>query len=137
MRFKLLIAALALMPALVSAQNAPNMIGTWTGIFHAAIMGSGSHHLVPNKKDKDIHFNKIPFTLDIDRQDGVNFSGSLATKNRKEVIVGVIAPDFQGGVMVDEDGTHSFKIVDPTTIQNCYVQISKPKVASCWVGKKQ
>ena len=99
MRFKLLIAALALMPALVSAQNAPNMIGTWTGIFHAAIMGSGSHHLVPNKKDKDIHFNKIPFTLDIDRQDGVNFSGSLATKNRKEIIIGVIAPDFQGGVM--------------------------------------
>ncbi|MBU3567831.1 hypothetical protein [Polynucleobacter alcilacus] len=137
MRFKLVIAALALLPALVSAQNAPNMIGTWTGTFNATVMGSAAHHIVPNKKDKEIYFNKIPFALEIDRQEGINFSGLLTSKNRKEVILGAITPDFQGGVMVDEDGTHTFKIIDPTTIQNCYVQISKPKVAACWIGKKQ
>jgi hypothetical protein len=137
MKLNTLIALVGFFPALVLAQNAPNMIGTWTGTFNATVMGSAAHHVLPNKKDKEIYFNKIPFTLDIDRQDGINFSGSLATKNRKEVILGAITPDFQGGVMVDEDGTHSFKIIDPTTIQNCYVQISKPKVAACWIGKKQ
>jgi hypothetical protein len=137
MKLNTLIVLVGFFPALVLAQNAPNMIGTWTGTFNATVMGSAAHHVLPNKKDKEIYFNKIPFTLDIDRQDGINFSGSLATKNRKEVILGAITPDFQGGVMVDEDGTHSFKIIDPTTIQNCYVQISKPKVAACWIGKKQ
>jgi hypothetical protein len=137
MKLNTLIVLVGFFPALVLAQNAPNMIGTWTGTFNATVMGSAAHHVLPNKKDKEIYFNKIPFTLDIDRQDGINFSGSLATKNRKEVILGAITPDFQGGVMVDEDGTHSFKIIDPTTIQNCYVQISKPKVAACWIVKKQ
>ena len=137
MKFKNLIAVISLMPTLVLAQTIPSMIGTWTGTFNATVMGSAAHHIVPNKKDKEIYFNKIPFTLDIDRQEGINFSGSLTSKNRKEVILGAITPDYQGGVMVDEDGTHAFKIIDPTTIQNCYVQISKPKVAACWIGKKQ
>ena len=137
MKLKKLIGLVSFFPALVLAQSIPNMIGTWTGTFNATVMGSAAHHIVPNKKDKEIYFNKIPFNLDIDRQDGINFSGSLTSKNRKEVILGAIAPDFQGGVMVDEDGTHAFKIIDPTTIQNCYVQITKPKVAACWIGKKQ
>lgn len=137
MKFKVAVAVFALLPVLVFAQNAPNMIGTWTGTFNAAVMGVAAHHIVPNKKDKEIHFNKVPFTLIIDRQEGVNFSGSLVSKNHKEVMLGAIALDLQGGVMVDDDGTHTFKIIDPTTIQNCYVQMSKPKVAACWMGKKQ
>ena len=87
--------------------------------------------------DKEISFNKVPFSLAINRQDGMNFSGIISTSTHKEVILGAIAPDFQGGVMTDEDGTHTFKIIDSTTIQNCYVQISKPRVAACWIGKKQ
>jgi len=137
MKFQKLILIMALSPALVLAQSIPNMVGTWSGTFNAAVMGSAAHHIVPSKKDKEIYFNKVPFTLIIDRQEGINFSGSLATKNHKEVILGAITPDSQGGVMVDEDGTHSFKFIDQTTIQNCYVQISKPKLAACWIGKKQ
>jgi len=113
------------------------MIGTWTGTFNATVMGSAAHHIIPNKADKEISFNKVPFSLAINRQDGMNFSGIISTSTHKEVILGAIAPDFQGGVMTDEDGTHTFKIIDSTTIQNCYVQISKPRVAACWIGKKQ
>ena len=138
MKFNKLIALIGFFPALVLAQNAPNMIGTWTGTFTSTVMGTATHHIVPNKKEAEIYVNKnIPFSLVIDRQEGVSFSGTLSTPKHKEVILGAIAPDFQGGVMVDGDGTHAFKIVDANTIQNCYVQISKPKVAGCWIGKKQ
>jgi hypothetical protein len=138
MKFKLVIAVLALLPALVLAQNAPNMIGTWTGTFNATIMGSSAHHIVPKKTDKEIYFNKVPFTLVIERQEGINFSGSIASNNHKEVILGAITPDFQGGVMVDDNGRFTFKFIDPTTIQSCYTHIEKKsKVASCWIGKKQ
>jgi hypothetical protein len=137
MKFKKLIALLCFLPTLVFAQSAPNMIGTWTGTFNATVMGSAAHHILPNKSDKEITFNKVPFNLVIDRQDGINFSGIISTRTHKEVILGAISPDFQGGVMVDDDGTHAFKMIDANTIQNCYVQLSKPKVAACWIGKKQ
>jgi hypothetical protein len=138
MKIKLAIAVLALLPALVLAQNAPNMIGTWTGTFTNTVMGTAAHHDLPNKKDTEIYFNKnIPFNLIIDRQEETSFSGTFSTPKHKEVILGAIAPDFQGGVMVDGDGTNAFKIIDANTIQNCYVQMTKPKVAGCWIAKKQ
>ena len=138
MKSNKLIALLGFFPALVLAQNAPNMIGTWTGTFTNTVMGTAAHHVVPNKKDDEIYFNKnIPFNLVIDRQEQGSFSGTLSTAKHKEVILGAIAPDLHGGVMVDGDGTHSFKIIDANTIQNCYVQISKPKVAGCWIGKRK
>jgi hypothetical protein len=137
MKFKNLLALFGFIPALALAQNAPNMIGTWTGTFNATVMGSAAHHINPKKSDTDITFNKVPFNLVISRQENLNFSGTLSTSAHKEVILGAITPDLQGGVMVDDDGTHTFKIIDSTTIQNCYVQLSKPKVAACWIGKKQ
>ena len=137
MKFNKLIALIGFFPAFVLAQNAPSMIGTWTATSNSAVMGSAAHHAAPNTHDKEIRFNKVALSLVIDRQEGLNFSGSLSSSKHKEVIVGAIMPDFQGGVMTDEDGTHAFKIIDSTTIQNCYVQISKPKVASCWIAKKQ
>jgi hypothetical protein len=137
MKLNKLIGLLCFFPALVLAQGIPNMVGTWTGTFNATVMGSAAHHIIPGKADKEISFNKVPFSMAINRQEGMNFSGMLSTSSHKEVILGAIAPDFQGGVMTDEDGTHVFKIIDSNTIQNCYVQISKPKVAACWVGKKQ
>jgi hypothetical protein len=137
MKFKLAIAIFAFLPALVLAQNAPNMIGTWIATSNAAVIGSAAHNHHPDKKDKEIYFNKVQLNFVIDRQEGLNFSGSLSTSKHKEVIIGAIMPDFQGGVMTDEDGTHAFKIIDATTIQNCYVQISNPKVASCSIAKKQ
>jgi hypothetical protein len=130
-------ALLMFLPAIVFAQTIPNMIGTWKGTFNATVMGSAAHHILPKKADDDITFNKVPFSLIIERQDDLNFYGTLSTSNHKEIILGAIAPDLQGGVMVDGDGTHNFKIIDSTTIQNCYVQLSKPKIAACWIGKKQ
>jgi hypothetical protein len=137
MKLNKLIALAGFFPAFVLAQSTPNLIGTWIATSNSAVMGNSAHHNHPNKKDKEIYFNKVLLNLVIDRQEGLNFSGSLSSNKHKEVIIGAIMPDFQGGVMTDEDGTHAFKIIDATTIQNCYVQISKPKVASCWIAKKQ
>lgn len=139
MKFKLAMALFTLIPfsAPALAQSAPNMLGKWAGTFNSTVLGTAAHHKHPNKKDNEIYFNNVPFTLVIDRQEGNNFSGSVSSKNHTEIVLGAISPDLQGGVMVDDDGTFSFKFIDPTTIQTCYVQISKPKVASCWIAKKQ
>jgi hypothetical protein len=120
-----------------SAQTPPNMIGTWTSVVHYTIMGSGSHHQSNNAKDNEIYFDKKLVTMVIDRQEGINFAGTISSKDYKEVILGAIALDFQGGVLVDSDGTATFKIIDSNTMQNCYVQMAKPKVASCQEFKRQ
>ena len=119
------------------AQTPPNMIGTWTSIVSYTIMGSGSHHQSNSAKDNEIYFDKKLVTMVIDRQEGINFAGTISSKDYKEVILGAIALDYQGGVLVDSDGTATFKIVDANTMQNCYVQMAKPKVASCQEFKKQ
>jgi len=138
MKFKLFLTTLiGCLPTLVLAQSAPNMMGTWTGTTTSTVMGSAMHHIIPNKKDDEIYFNKNEYTLVIDRQEGLNFAGTLTSKMHKEVVLGAIAPDLQGGVMVDGDGTYTFKMLDSNTIQNCYAQINQPKVVGCWIGKKQ
>jgi hypothetical protein len=134
---ELFISLIGCLPTLVLAQATPNMMGTWTAASTSAVIGSAMHHIVPNKKDNDIFFNKLELTMVINRQEGLNFSGILSTKMHKEIIVGALTPDLQGGVMADDDGTYTFKMVDPNTIQACYVQITRPRVAGCWVGKKQ
>ncbi len=119
------------------AQTPPNMIGTWTSMVSYTILGSGSHHQPNNAKDNEIYFDKKLVTMVIDRQEGINFAGTISSKDYKEVILGAISLDFQGGVLVDSDGTATFKIIDANTTQNCYVQMAKPKVASCQEFKKQ
>ena len=119
------------------AQTPPNMIGTWTSIVSYTVMGSGSHHQSNSAKDNEIYFDKKLVTMVIDRQEGINFAGTISSKDYKEVILGAIALDYQGGVLVDSDGTATFKIIDANTMQNCYVQMAKPKVASCQEFKKQ
>ena len=131
MKFKLLIAALSFTPILVYAQTIPNMLGTWKGITNSTVIGTGAHHLLPNKKDTEIHVTHIPLTIVFDHQEGMNFWGTQSTASYKEVAIGALSSDLQGGVMVDSDGITYFKIVDPNTIQYCYAQMQKPKVASC------
>jgi|TARA_B110000503_G_C6832562_1_gene283435 tellurite resistance protein TehA-like permease len=67
MKFKLVITVLALLPVLVLAQNAPNMMGTWAGTFNTTVMVTSGHHIGPNKTNKKFYFNKLPFTLVIER----------------------------------------------------------------------
>lgn len=136
MKFKLFLVILTFIPSLVFARTAPNLVGTWNGISHSAVMGTGrGHHLF--KKDNEIYFNRVPFVLVIDRQEGFNFSGLFYSKSHKEVVLGAISQDLQSGIWVDEDGAVNFKIVDPDTIDVCYAQLNKPKIAACTEYKKQ
>jgi hypothetical protein len=121
----------------VFSQTIPNMMGTWKGMTNSTVMGVGAHHEVPNKKDKEIYVNRIPLTIVIDHQDGVNFWGSTISSKHKEQIIASLTPDFKEGIMVDSDGIRTFKIVNPTTIHTCYAQLEKPKVAGCFEMKKQ
>jgi hypothetical protein len=141
MKFKLLIAAIFITPALAFAQSSPNMLGTWTGMSNSAVSGAGQFHPTEAGKEKAVRFRSVEFVMIIDKEEGRNFVGSIsATKNknstdvkRKEVLMGAYAKDMKSGVMVNETGNFTFKLIDSKNLEICYTQVSAtPKVASCY-----
>ena len=141
MKIKLLVATSFFIPAMVMAQSTPNMLGTWTGMSNSAVSGAGHFHPTEAGKEKAVRFRSVEYVMVIDKEEGRNFVGSIsATKNkhstdvkRKEVLMGAYAKDMKSGVMVNETGSFTFKLIDPKNLEICYIQVSaSPKVASCF-----
>jgi len=130
----------------VCAQASSNMLGTWMGMSNSAVSGSGLFHPTEAGKEKAVRFRSVEYVMVIDKEEGRNFVGSISATNkkhstdtkRKEVVLGAYAKDMKSGVMVNETGSFTFKLVDPKNIEICYTQVSaKPMVASCFELMKQ
>jgi hypothetical protein len=141
MKFKLLIAAILITPALVFAQSSPNMLGTWTGISNSAVSSAGQFHPTEAGKEKAVRFRSVEYVMVIHKEEGRNFVGSISATNnkdstdikRKEVLMGAYAKDMKRGVMVNETGSFTFMLMDPKNLEICYTQVTaSPKVASCF-----
>jgi hypothetical protein len=146
MKLKLLIAAFAMLPVLVSAQTQTNMLGTWKGVSNSAVSGFGLFHPTEAGKEKSVRFRNVEYVLVIDKEENRNFVGSIGATNaqhptnvkHKEVILGAYAKDMMSGVMVNETGSFAFQLVDSKNLEICYTQISlKANVASCFEMVKQ
>jgi hypothetical protein len=123
------------------AQSSPNLLGTWTGMSNSAVSGVGQFHPTEAGKEKAVRFRSVEFVMVIDKEEGRNFVGSIGATNnkhptdvkRKEVLMGSYAKDMKSGVMVNETGNFTFKLIDPKNLEICYTQVtSNPKVASCF-----
>ena len=114
-----------------AAKGAPDVLGSWVGGSHSAIIGGGQHH--PDGGENEIRFRRVEFTLKIDRQEGRNFSGLFSTASHQEAVVGAFAADLKSGVLADMDGQMSFRLVGKNRMDMCYTQTGAnvPKVAAC------
>ena len=117
------------------------MLGTWTGMSNSAVSGAGHFHPTEAGKEKAVRFRSVEYVMVIDKEEGRNFVGSIGATNnknstdvkRKEVLMGAYAKDMKSGVMVNETGSFTFKLVDPKNLEICYTQVTaNPKVASCF-----
>ena len=118
MKSKLAIAILAIIPTLALAQTAPNLIGTWVGETNDAVIGGGSHY--PNGKSGEIRFLKSVVTYKFDQQKNRAFSGTFTIANHTVPIVGSMSADLTSGAMADQDGTYSFKLLNPNQLSVCF-----------------
>jgi hypothetical protein len=128
------------------AQSTPIMLGTWKGIGNSAVMGAGLFHPAEAGKEKSVRFRHVEHVLVIDKEEGRNFSGHNGATNSKdptdvkhrEVILGAFSRDMKSGVMVNETGNITFKLIDPKNLELCFTRVStKPKVAACYEMVKQ
>ena len=123
------------------AQSSPSMLGTWTGMSNSAVSGAGQFHPAEAGKEKVVRFRSVEYVIVIDKEEGRNFFGSIGATNnknstdvkRKEVLMGAYAKDMKSGVMVNETGSFTFKLLDSKNLEICYTQVSAtPKVAACY-----
>lgn len=123
------------------AQSPPKMLGTWTGMSNSAVSGAGHFHPTEAGNEKAVRFRSVEYVMVIDKEERRNFVGSIGATNnknstdvnRKEVLIGAYAKDMKSGVMVNETGSFTFKLMDSKNLEICYTQVTaSPKVASCF-----
>ena len=126
-------ATAVLMPAYGSADTVPDMKGTWvtTSNDNSVAYGQSEHHSESNKDTLFFSHGPDQFTLAIDQQEGRRFAGKFSSPSASEIVLGVLTPDLQSGVMVAHEGQHTFKLVGKDRMEKCYTQSSPHMVAAC------
>ena len=63
----------------------------------------------------------------------IYYRKTLFGRGPKLTAVHAYAKDMKSGVMVNETGSFTFKLMDPKNLEICYTQVTaSPKVASCF-----
>lgn len=133
-KWKMLIAigSLTWMTSSVSADDVPNLIGTWSGSTTAVHVGDTPYRDAA-KPGVTFGSKEIEFTYTISEQKGRNFSGTLSSMGRTETIIGAVEPRGKNGVILDDDGQYSFTLNDDGSIDTCYAHANlASKVVACW-----
>lgn len=117
------------MSAAASADDMPNLVGTWKGNYTGVHVGATQHR----KAEPGVNFGKtIEFVLVIEEQHGSDFAGEVKVGPKTERLIGSLQPDGKGGVMLDSDGQLLFSVVGNSTIDVCYSHsLPDSKVTGC------
>jgi hypothetical protein len=119
-----------------SAQDAPDLQGTWSGSFKTVIFGQNSHHPDGQVAPGQPRVREIDFTLEVQGQDGrVLWGQSWSDPNRKEPFAATLMADGKTLLGADTDGSLTAMLTGPDRLDLCYTHTglgpSKSIVASC------
>jgi hypothetical protein len=129
MRNLSILVALAALVSPASAQDFPNLVGTWKGDSQSIVLAGGNDHH-PGKTPSP-RLSSVPFTMVIDKQDGRRFSGTFSSAKHKEPVIAVMSRN-NAFYMVDDDGYSIGHVLAPNRIELCYLKQSPGgRVASC------
>lgn len=131
-------AVLAVVLALpASAQEIPNLIGTWKGGTKAVHIGPNPYR-IPDHDGPNFPENVIEFTYVVKEQHDTRFAGETQGKFTEDFIGMLRPPDFRSGIFIDDDGQYDFSLRDENTIDMCYWhQYPTSKVLACWTLTRQ
>jgi hypothetical protein len=129
----LMVALLGTAPLPLAAQGAPDLVGTWRGRAYGAHIGPNPYR-VPEREGVNFPENALEFTYTITRQEGNRFAGEVSGGTaHRETLIGALQPDNRGGIMLDDDGQHTFTLRDPNTMDLCYHHsYPSSKIVACY-----
>jgi len=113
--------ALSMLVSQASAQQEVSLVGTWTGERDRSAKVEG--------------YRSGTATLVITEQKGRAFKGYLNRTNAdgdvKEDLWGAFTPGARLIAGADDEGVYSFMLIDPNTLDYCYVESGKGPRAVC------
>ncbi|MCB8822638.1 hypothetical protein [Microvirga rosea] len=138
MKTRMFIAVMAAVAgaSIAHAEEPPKMVGTWKGMAQAVHIGSNPYR-VAEKNGPNFSSNEIEFTFAITEQQGNRFAGTSSNGRFTETLIGAIGGDNKTGIMTDDDGSFTFALRDPNTLDVCYHHsFATSRVVSCWSLKR-
>jgi hypothetical protein len=136
-RFAWIVALAAFAAAPAAAQSAiPDLRGTWKGNSESIVLGGGNPHHTPAQASEP-ELRSVPFTLNVDKQNGRRFSGTFSSPRSSEKVIAVISHD--GGIfLADDEGYTRGTMLAPNRMELCYLHVSSAaRIASCTELMKQ
>jgi hypothetical protein len=125
------IVLLMLLAAPATAQNMPDLRGTWKGEAEAIIWGKPMKHHPPVQQTDQARQLNNSLTLKIETQDGRRFAATLSSQYSSEKMVGIISRT--GTIfMADDDGTDFATLLAPDRMELCHLHgSSETRLATC------
>lgn len=128
--------ALATCSVTATAQEVPNLVGTWSGhIVGGARFGALNHD--PAVKDPVFADRKKEWTLAIEQQDGSGLIGTWSTKTKSEKLVGAIRQDNVTVIFADEDNTFDARLFSANEMELCAAEAEEATIAVCYLMKRK
>lgn len=108
----------------------PDLRGVWKGQSESIVSGTADPHHGGTPTTPP-HYNSVPFTFTIEKQDGRRFEGTFVSPRQTESVIGVLSRT--GAIyFVDTDGYAFAHLLAPNRMESCYLEVNQTgRVASC------
>jgi len=123
---------IAVIASVASAQEVPNLTGTWSGsIVGGARFGALDHD--PDQQEPVFADREKVWTLTVEKQDGSGLIGTWSTATKSEKLVGVIRRDNVSVIFADEDNTFDARMINENEMELCAVEAEEATIAVCYI----
>jgi hypothetical protein len=103
-----------------AGQDIPDLKGAWveTGE-RGGVVRRGQFEHQPSTGGETLFTNELTWTLTVERQEGVAFSGTWASQKRTDPLVGAISADGKTLYLADDNGAMHGRLLDPDRMEIC------------------
>jgi hypothetical protein len=117
-----------------SAQDQPDLRGTWAGTTEAVILDTDDYYETGKTAPQ---FMDVPVEVVIDQQQGRRFAGAITADKWNKPFVGVLTTDNRI-LWAEPGGIVDAHLADANTLDFCYLRVAEFKqLASCAELKRQ
>jgi hypothetical protein len=129
--------ALSCFTGAAMAQDLPDLKGAWveTGEHSGNVRrGNRWEHGMPPTNGEVVFGGPLTWTLTVERQEGVVFSGTWASQNHTDPMVGAVSADGKTLYLADDNGPMHGELRGPDSMEICR-SLAEPDrmLAACWL----
>jgi hypothetical protein len=108
--------------SIATAEEFPNMVGTWTGTSEAVVLGNPAQYPDRATEQSIPRSSSADFVLNLTHHDGRRMWGSVTSSNLSEPWIGAFWDDRKSFQAVDADGQIVGRMVGSNTMEIMYTQ---------------